>query len=224
MKTRQIILRSTALLAAFVGGIFAVDALCGAELFKIPGESDVAVVVDFRSSNPNSFAADEDYAVFQAVMQQRLSERDKYVVGELVFDANPRDAEKLSGEFYDFPEKTRGFSGLSKEAVNDYLSNNRDVRRLRQRFSGNLDVVLLSRAQEDELFPQGEAGWDRFYQKHPKSGGIIYFSNVGFNETKTEALVRLAYRCGICRGSSAFYWLTKAGVEWRVRQKSWDYF
>jgi hypothetical protein len=125
----------------------------------------------------------DDYAVFSAVMQQRLSFRTTYVIGDTAFDENPENALKID----------RAFFHLSDETLNNYVFRNSESRLLQDQFElkSRLPVALLSAKQEDEFFAKNEADWDNFFKSYPNSGGIIYFSNVGFNREKTEAMVRM---------------------------------
>jgi hypothetical protein len=162
----------------------------------------------------------EDYAVFTAFLKQRPSFRETYVLGNTAFDAAPADALQIAGKFHQ----------LSNETLNDYVLKNRKPGTIENHFrirfeksqspsnlKSEFPVVLLSREEENEFFSKNEAGWDEFYEKYPGSGGIIHFSNVGFNAEKTEALVRVKYLCALCSGTETFYFLTKNGGQWRVQ-------
>lgn len=57
--------------------------------------------------------------------------------------------------------------------------------------------------------------WDQFYSRYPDSGGYVVFSAVGFNETKTRALVYIAHYCGNLCGGGSHHFMEKVDGRWR---------
>lgn len=65
--------------------------------------------------------------------------------------------------------------------------------------------------------PQGD-GWSALRERYPDSRGYLWFSAVGFNATKTRALVYLAYQCGGLCGAGAHQLLEKVDGRWQPAQ------
>ena len=64
-------------------------------------------------------------------------------------------------------------------------------------------------AQKDEMM----FGWKPFYDKWPDSGGFVRVSAVGFDRTKTRALVYIDHSCGaLCGGGTHHLLEKKEGV------------
>lgn len=160
------------------------------------------------AGNSPVVSADE-YAVFSSLLSEQ-SNGEELIVGDhsLTFERNWLD-EQLGRSL-----------NFGKEAVIDFASKNRTEIKLENKFALPDKIYLLSRAEEDFLFPKGGAGWDKFYERFPKAKGIIYLSNVGFNTTKTEALVYVSRQCRACNGN--FFRLTKVAGKWSTANRLWS--
>lgn len=172
---------------------------------------------ELRPAEKNiAYVSSDDYAVYDAVLDRFFSTQ-TFVIGELVFDADWENSQQyVRSEYFN----------LSDDARKNYRSNNREVRKLRYEFALPFKTVLLiSREQEELLFPKGEGGWDRFYRTFPKARGIIYFSSVGFKKyNKNEAIVRVKYQSGDHSERRDFYVLKKIEGKWLVEEVSRDKF
>ena len=78
---------------------------------------------------------------------------------------------------------------------------------------------MLSEREEGKLFGRRRWDWDRFRKVYPEAKGIISLSNIGFNATRTQALVYAAIGCGPCCGEGSFILLQKVNGRWSVQLK-----
>jgi hypothetical protein len=62
---------------------------------------------------------------------------------------------------------------------------------------------------------QVQGRWKAFYDRYPDSGGYLVFSAVGFNDTKTRALVYIGHHCGNLCGGGAHHLMEKVDGQWR---------
>lgn len=58
--------------------------------------------------------------------------------------------------------------------------------------------------------------WKKFYEAYPDSSGFWSFSTIGFNSSKTEAVVYVAHNCGVLCGRGTLFRLSKNAGQWRV--------
>jgi hypothetical protein len=58
-------------------------------------------------------------------------------------------------------------------------------------------------------------GWTGFYNRYPDSGGFMTVSAVGFDASRTRAMVYMAISCGSLCGNGEHHLLEKAGGLWR---------
>ena len=216
MKFVGIILRIKSFWTAFALGVIFVSIFADATLFCTP--SHKTKPVEISALRPaEKFIADlssDDYAVYSAVLKQIRSSGTWGVVGELAVDADWNDSQYVRSEHFN----------LSDHALNDYRLKNRVVRKLQSRYEFGNIATLLSADEEDRLFPKGGAGWDKFYREYPRARGIIYFSSVGFNKNKDEALVRVNFQSGYWGGGKDFYILKRVEGTWLVEKDSGDRF
>lgn len=210
MKFNRFVSRITFFWTAFALSVFAVSMFTAVEFCPIPHNHETLEKSETRPAKNNiADVSTDNYAVYSAVLGQ-IRSAENFLVGEFVIDRDWHWAQYARPQnFY-----------LSDHAVKDYEVKNQEMRKLRNEFGLPPQISLLSREEEDLLFPKGEGGWDRFYQTHPKARGIIYFSNVGFNKNKDEALVRVRIQSGYWSERSGFYILKKIEDKWLVEKAS----
>jgi hypothetical protein len=105
---------------------------------------------------------------------------------------------------------------LGRDLIDDYNSKNKGPHRLSDRFSTDKKVVLLPGAEAAELFNKG--GWDEFYRRYPKSGGLLAMSRVGFNASRDLAFLYVGSSSGPRSGTGCFvlFQKSKATGKWYV--------
>lgn len=157
----------------------------------------------------------EEYAVLSAVIKDR--ERQGDTAPLLVIEESPSpwitSVNDGQGKFYE--EMKKGSPKLLAETVDDLRAKNNDNYKFLKNFDIGHPYALIS-DEEFQSFFKGNAndGWKRFYEKYPKSGGIVTFSRVGFNADKTQALVYRGHRCGALCGEGLYYLLSKKNGAW----------
>lgn len=210
MKIRQISFRiGIAFITLFVG-------LSAVLIIRSWLSSQQCPTIAVEDSQKDNFLpiSDEEYAVFSAVLNN--TEFDKVMV-----------ISDHTSEYFlnDTPDINRNYFNLAEDTIRNYQDKNRELYRLENKFTFKNKylmpekIVLLSQEEEDILFPKGEAGWDKFYQKYPKTNGLIYFSSVGFNYSKDEALVGVAYQCHNCYNYGKYYSLKKISGKWIISRQ-----
>ena len=76
-------------------------------------------------------------------------------------------------------------------------------------------VVLLSEEELVAIFSEGE--YESFYEKYPGSAGYIRFSDVGFNDNFTVALVYVEEFANSTGAGGGMVFLEKAEARWVVK-------
>lgn len=202
MKIRNKIYLIGVSLVTFIVGVSAFLILrSGQTVAELPFTPEIDIKKDFSLPILES---DEKYAVYSAILE-------KLDVGKTFIVSQHTSKYFLNSNPAYIPSY-----GLGADVINDYLSKNREIYRLEDKFTTTSKVLLLSKEEEDILFPKGEAGWGKFYRKYPEAKGLIYFSNVGFNFGKNQALVQAMYQCGNCRGNNDYFTLNKFEGKWLI--------
>lgn len=109
-------------------------------------------------------------------------------------------------------------------AISDYLKVNEKPWLLQPKLSIETPYEFMTTAEFKTTMDHG--GWEGFYSQHPKSGGLIELSAVGFNRDKTVAVVYMAHWCGsLCAGGSFHVLEKKDGkwtrMDWKGARCSW---
>lgn len=100
-------------------------------------------------------------------------------------------------------------------AIADYKAVNQHKWLLQRQFDIEKPYELISGEEIDITFKSGgRDGWEAFYERHPDSGGWMELSAVGFNTSKTIAVVYAGHHCGWLCGGGTFHVLRKTNGRW----------
>jgi len=100
-------------------------------------------------------------------------------------------------------------------AIADYKKQNGQKWLLQRRFDIGTPYEMVPSGEIDTIFKtEGADGWKTYYERHPNSGGWIELSAVGFNPSKTIAVVYASHSCGWLCGAGEFHILQKVDGKW----------
>jgi hypothetical protein len=151
------------------------------------------------STEPAAYSVSEAYEVYSAIFESVFTEPEQLVILNETFPhkcgATPnKGAINVAG------------------AAADYLAVNEHTFRLKRNFQVSKPYALIS---IDELKSLTSAGpWGKFFAMYPKSGGYINLSAVGFNQSKTTAVVAYDLVRGLNSGNGEFRTLQKVDGKW----------
>jgi hypothetical protein len=80
-------------------------------------------------------------------------------------------------------------------------------------------VSIVSKYEYNQIFDNDNSidfKWFVFYQKYRNSIGILSFSNIAYNATKTQATLEMTHGCGSLCGEGRVIVLQKVNNEWTV--------
>jgi hypothetical protein len=146
------------------------------------------------------------YQIYSLLLPREQSWR--FAKGTLVVQQETVPS-KLDGGGCFTPEANEKF----KEAFSDYDIVNGKRWLLQRRFEIEKPYELVS--EESIRAFTTKRDWEGFYKRYPGSGGVFTMSAVGFNESRTLAVVRTGSYCqGLC-GSWSFHLLQKVDGHWK---------
>lgn len=105
----------------------------------------------------------------------------------------------------------RLFPEAETKTLDDYLAKNKISEPLRISNPG-INYVIV----KDSDLPNDGPFWARFYERYPNSSGIVFFSNVGFNDRHDQAFVYAGRSCGGLCGSGDYVLLGKVNGKWTI--------
>ncbi len=100
-------------------------------------------------------------------------------------------------------------------AIANFLEVNKKTWLLEKTIPMDQPYEFVFDKELDAMFADGPAGWKKFYEKYPDSGGYNEVSAVGFNADKTVAIVYVAHSCGGLCGGGSFHVLEKKDGKWQ---------
>jgi hypothetical protein len=98
------------------------------------------------------------------------------------------------------------------KTLDDYLAKNETSEPLRVSNPGIDYVIMKDSDLQDAKFDF----WTKFYKKYPNSSGIVFFSNVGFNDRHDQAFVYAGRSCGGLCGAGDYVLLGKVNGKWTI--------
>lgn len=120
----------------------------------------------------------------------------------------PRPDESTTQSFLTRNDANRPKSSSTKD---DHQTNGRYP--LSSRLKFDLSHVLIAQGEFKKILTAG--GWDEFYRRFPGSRGMIWFSRVGFNKDRTQALFYFGNQYTDYAGEGYLILMAKADGTWR---------
>jgi hypothetical protein len=151
------------------------------------------------STEPPEYAVREAYEVYSAIFESVFTEHEQLVI--------------LNETFPHKCGMTPNKGAITPTgAAADYVAVNAQRFRLQRNFQVSKPYQLISIDALTSLTSSGP--WDKFFAAYPKSGGYINLSAVGFNQSKTRAVVAYDLVRGLNSGNGEFRALQKVDGKW----------
>jgi len=106
---------------------------------------------------------------------------------------------------------------VSPQTLDNYLAANKSPKPLRVANLGINYVVVRDNDIPDDGY---DRFWSRFYKKYPNSSGILFFSDVGFNDRHDQAFVYAGKTCGGLCGEGEYVLLRKVNGKWEILKEN----
>ena len=102
-----------------------------------------------------------------------------------------------------------------KPVADDFKVQNASVRFVAPDRDLRRPYVVVTQKDLLAFFGKQGGNWPAFYQRYPDSGGYVEVSAVGFDPSKTRAMVYVSHYCGGLCGGGSYHLLEKSGGAWR---------
>ncbi len=157
----------------------------------------------------------EDYAVY--------SESIEYVYLRNLVSHNKRDVKSIvvisqTDELNEY-WKNKFISeledeGIQEEVIEAWRTENNSVILLQRKFDFDYEYFIVNRDELDEY--GSEHFFSEFYKRYPDSNGLISVSRIGYDETRTTALIHVIHSFGTLGARYYFLVLQKSAGGWDV--------
>jgi hypothetical protein len=152
-------------------------------------------------SKPEPYKDSDAYAVYAAALAQADTSRGRIIVAETA--TYPRC----------FPKGQPLAEGEWAEAVQHYLAENKSPRMLQRSFEMKGAYILLPMQDWNGYFLKGD--WQSFWKRYGEGSGYIRLSAVGFDRSRTKAMLYTESSAGPRGGHGGYELFTKFGGRWR---------
>lgn len=169
-----------------------------------------------RYDKESILRVDRESAVYTAVLNDRYIDSTHYTGKKInllfILDETSADIER-------FQEYRNDMRLVSQSTLDDFRAKNQQLHKFADNLNLKVEHKLITEQEFSRLVPikGGIPDWSPFYNKYPDAAGVIYFSKVGFNRERTEALVQIGRGCGRGCGEGGFMFLTKVDGIWKIK-------
>lgn len=150
------------------------------------------------------------------------TDQESYQIYAILLEGEKHSLYVIQAEIDGYPgltSKNLGIKGdkeFLKEwgpVMEDYAKQNQAGRVLKKSFPLTTRYELIPKSH---IFPAQHGGnvWDDFYRRFPASGGFYFFSALGFNATRTRAIVDMGHWCGMLCGNGSPHFFEKTDGRW----------
>lgn len=172
----------------------------------------------------------EEYAVYSSLLEgknvdSRKDKDDIIVIGGSTVPIPIVEGPNYSGSkciprigsyLCNFDEKI-SIREIGRDTLADFEKKNRYPSTLDYQFGIETKYLLCSDEEYLELRRSSDH-WKPFYTRYPYSHGKIAFSRVGFDRTRTKAVVYREWIAGSLSGGGRFIFLSKVNGGWIVNK------
>lgn len=112
---------------------------------------------------------------------------------------------------------------LEDEIINDFKAKNLRSYSLESFINQRAEYTIITQKEIDYIFDHNPH-WDSYYNRYPKSGGILTLSRVGFNRQRTQALLHAANQWNRSTGAGVYLLVVKQkDGSWKIenQQRIW---
>ena len=102
-----------------------------------------------------------------------------------------------------------------KAVADDFKLENAHVRFVSPDRDLHRPYVVVPEKDLLAFFTKQGGNWPAFYRQYPDSGGYVELSAIGFDRSKTRAMVYVAHHCGGLCGGGSYHLLEKVDAKWR---------
>ena len=171
----------------------------------------IAVAQENRAPEPKAYDDAEAYSIYSSILPGEWPWSDANASTLVIRTETEPYAMCIS------PDKES--EKMVGSAIADYKKKNQAHWLLQRKFEIAKPYEMVSKEEIDSTFKTvGSEGWKTFYERHPDSGGWIELSAVGFNSSKTIAVVYAGHSCGGLCGGGTFHILQKVNGTWITLQ------
>ncbi|MDM1061488.1 hypothetical protein HXZ62_02795 [Empedobacter falsenii] len=141
----------------------------------------------------------EEFSIFSQILSEKIEKSKKKIVlqKETYFLTSEKQKE------FKYKYLKTNFKDLELETFNDFKNQN----------NKKLNVTFIDNKEITALF-KSHTGWEDFYKKYKNAIGIIEFSRIGFNKSKTQALLYYSKTSGFSNGHGNYIFLKKINGKW----------
>jgi len=187
---------------------FVISLLSGCGLNQEIRQNEVSTPT--HQAIPTATREEDEEAIYRYVLNEYLSSSNALVV-----------IKEYAKDTY-FPEKTfdkllTPNESVSQETIDDFIAQNE----VSSPFAANMELgkkyIVLTKAEMDTIWTGGDQfGWQAFRKKYPGTYWVINLSRIGFNKTRTQALVYYSEEDGPKLGSGSACIFEKENGSWKL--------
>jgi len=157
---------------------------------------------------PTATREEDEEAIYRYILNKYSPSDNLVVIKEYAQD------DEFTDETLDF--LFRPDERVSQETMDDFIAQNRTPARFNASMDLGKEYVVLTKVDMDAIWNGEQDGWEVFHKKYPNTFAIMNFSRIGFNKTRTQALIYYGGQVGEGMGSGSGCLLEKENRSWKL--------
>jgi hypothetical protein len=169
--------------------------------------------IEFKLDKADSLDVNE-YQIYSLILNEKFTESNDLVVEQ---KTSGNISISIGNSYYEILRSEN--QNLDTTVFIDYIAKNDSVYNLGNKFNLQTKSISLISGEEIRYFFNSRdlnKDWNEFYEKYPKSNGIIQFTRVGFNLDKSQAIFELGHYYASLGAEGFLVYLVKENNYWRI--------
>ncbi len=175
-------------------------------------ENESTTTPTFNLNQPDTLS-NESYEIYSLVIDSLSSS------SQVVIDQETTTSLHISYQdnYYDF--LLFAHEEFDSTLILNYEALNKNSINFANQFQSETNEIIVISTDEIAYIFDGEdlnADWEAFYKAYPLSGGINKFTNIAFNDAKTQAIFEISSSSASLAGGGSIVYLEKQNGVWII--------
>jgi hypothetical protein len=166
---------------------------------------------EFKLDKVDNFDVNE-YQIYSIIINEKFKQST-----DLVIEQKTSSSLSIGNSYFESLRIEN--QNLDTTIFNDFIAKNDTTYNLDNKFNISTKSISMISDEEIKYFfnPQDlNKDWNEFYEKYPKSNGMIQFSRIGLNSDKSQAIVEMGHYYASLGADGFLLYLVKENNSWRI--------
>lgn len=159
----------------------------------------------------------QEYDIYSLLIQELFNKDEKNI---LLID-NQTTISKIDESLDDLLKSIKEelkTKPVDDRVFQDFREKNKVLRKILSPIKCSKKCISVTHQELVKIFSKGD-GWSILKQNYYPFESLITFSQVGFDDKKTQALVYMGYQNDVKAGAGFYFFLVKEEQTWKIKER-----